>query len=134
MEASNFASCWNLTKIYMPSLETITSWGWNFQNCGFQKAYFPKLTNFTSNDLNSCGRLTTLILGANTVCTLPAADFFTNTPIGGRVNNSNGEMGYVYVPSALVSQYQSDQYWSQYASQIRAIEDHPEVLEGWENE
>ena len=125
--ASNFESCWNLRELYMPALETITSWGWNFNACGLRRVYFPKLTNFTSNDLAGCGELATLILGADTVCTLPAANFLNATPI-------NSKTGYVYVPSALVSQYQSDQYWSQYASQIRAIEDYPEVLEGWENE
>lgn len=35
--------------------------------------------------------------------------------------------GYVYVPAALISQYQSSSKWSSYASQFRAIEDYPDI-------
>jgi hypothetical protein len=35
--------------------------------------------------------------------------------------------GYIYVPRALVDSYKADTNWSTYASQIRAIEDYPEI-------
>ena len=35
--------------------------------------------------------------------------------------------GYIYVPSALVDAYKVETNWSTYASQIRAIEDYPDI-------
>jgi hypothetical protein len=36
------------------------------------------------------------------------------------------------VPKSLVDAYKTAENWSTFANQIRAIEDYPEVLEGWE--
>ena len=49
-------------------------------------------------------------------------------------NGITSKTGYVYVPRALVDSYKADTYWSKYASQIRAIEDWPEVCDpySWE--
>lgn len=129
----NFTGLRALDRLYFPNLETISGWGWNLNGCeNVTRAYFPKLGNFTSNDLTNSFRLVTLILGkTDGICTLPAADHFNNTPIAGRIYES-GELGYVYVPAALIDTYKADEYWSVFASQIRAIEDYPEVLEGWE--
>ena len=38
--------------------------------------------------------------------------------------------GYIYVPKALVDSYKSATNWTTYASQIRAIEDYPDVTGG----
>lgn len=58
--------------------------------------------------------LNTLILRADTVCTLSSTSAFTNTPI------SKG-VGYIYVPDDLVEDYKSATNWTVYASQIRGI-------------
>jgi hypothetical protein len=78
-----------------------------------------------SNDFNGCSVLDTLILGHSAVCPLAATTAFNNTPI------AKGT-GYVYVPKDLVDAYKTAENWSTFANQIRAIEDYPEVLEGWE--
>lgn len=129
----NFTNMTALEYFYFPNLESISGWGWCLNGCtNVTRAYFPKLGNFTSNDLTNNFRLVTLVLGkTDGICTIPSADHFNNTPIAGRIYES-GELGYVYVPAALVDTYKSDVYWSAFANQIRAIEDYPEVLEGWE--
>ena len=67
-----------------------------------------------------CSALETLIL-RNTagVCSLGANVFDGSGVASGA--------GYIYVPSALVDQYKAAVGWSTYASQIRAIEDYPEI-------
>lgn len=119
-----------VTSFYFPNLTTMNSWGYTFNQCsGATRMYFPKLTNkIGSHDFDNCNQMTTLILGASSVCTLGSTNAFTKTPIA----LYNNKVGYVYVPRALVDSYKSETNWSAYAAQIRAIEDYPSVLEGWE--
>ena len=49
-----------------------------------------------------------------------------NTPMTGH----NGKTGYIYVPRALVNSYKAATNWSTFASQIRAIEDYPDITGG----
>lgn len=113
------------TSLYLPSLTTMIDWGWTFSASAFERVYFPKLRNITTGSFQGCYKLNCFILGADTVCTLEDSNVFTSTPI------AEGT-GYVYVPSALVNSYKTATNWSAIASQIRAVEDYPEVLEGWE--
>lgn len=106
-----------------------------------EEIYLPKLTtigNFTAEhnlvlkvlDLGSttgvhykfrnCPLLTTLILRKSDAVVAPTATAsLANTPLA-----PNGTGGYVYVPQALLSQYQASQAWADYANVIefRAIE------------
>lgn len=132
MGAGNFGSCRALTKIYMPNLVSITGWGYSFNWAALEKAYFPKLTSITAYDFANCKKLTRFVLGTPSVCTLASVTAFDSTPISGNTYDTNGELGYIYVPAALVNSYKAATNWSTYASQIRAIEDYPEVLGGWE--
>lgn len=126
------SSCFNdigVQKLYLPLVEDrydLSGWGWSFGNSKkLVKVYLPKLRTLLASDFNGCIALTTVILGAETVCTLSATNVFDSTPI-------KRGTGYIYVPKALVDSYKSATNWSAFASQIRAIEDYPEVLEGWE--
>lgn len=74
-------------------------------------------SSFTSSPIS------TLILPGATMCTLGNVDAFSGT------NISNGT-GFIYVPKSLESSYKSATNWSTYASQIRAIEDYPEITGG----
>ena len=122
--AFNFA--WYMPDIYFPNLEKITGYGYNFTATWAQRAYFPKLTRMEAVvGFSRADYLKTFILGASTVCTLNNSNVFENSAI------SRGT-GYIYVPSALVDSYKAATNWSVYANQFRAIEDYPEVLEGWE--
>lgn len=95
-----------------------------FQGCiSLETLDFPSAEQIHSNTFENCTSLTTLILRGNRLCTLGNTNSFANTPI------ASGS-GYVYVPSALVDSYKSASNWSTYASQIRAIEDYPEICGG----
>lgn len=128
MSSGEFGST-KCTQMYFPSLETMKGWGYNFNQCGsLKRVYFPKLTEEIGNrEFENCNQMDTVILGANVVVPLKGTIAFTRTPIA----LYNNKVGYVYVPRALVDSYKSATNWSTYASQIRAIEDYPEVLEGW---
>lgn len=122
-----FAAC-SMTSLYMPFLSTIATggWGWNFSSTStLQRVYFPLLTNLMNSDFSGDRNLTTVILGAPTVCTLAHTNAFNGTAIAAGT-------GYIYVPRTLVDSYKTATNWSTYANQIRAIEDYPEVLEDWE--
>ena len=122
--AFNFA--WYMPDIYFPNLEKITGYGYNFTATWAQRAYFPKLTRMEAVvGFSRADYLKTFILGASTVCTLNNSNVFENSAI-------SWGTGYIYVPAALVDSYKAATNWSVYAAQIRAIEDYPEVLEGWE--
>ena len=126
-DASCFESCQSLKKLYLPSLQTIEGWGWTFNNCQYlERVYFPVITGtITSASFSGNVRLKTLILGSDTVVSLQSTGVFDNTPI------AKGT-GYIYVKRVLVDSYKSETNWSTFANQFRAIEDYPEVLEGWE--
>ena len=131
--SQSFSVLNSLKSLYLPSLETITGWGYTMQQCiNMEKAYFPNLKNITLACFHNCRKLKTLILGSSTVCTLDNTSALTGTPIAKYTEYTNGELGYVYVPKSLVDSYKAETNWSSYASQIRAIEDYPAVLEGWE--
>ena len=84
---------------------------------------FPAVTSISASAFASCSKLTTVILGVGSVATLNNASAFTSTPIASGT-------GYIYVPAALVDNYKIASNWSTYASQIRAIEDYPEICGG----
>ena len=134
IEAAAFGMCHRLRSVYFPSLTTITGWGAAFQVCiTMKRAYFPKLTSIAGgNTFGACQELTYLILGADTVCTIPSTDTFNGTPIAGVTQHNAGVPGYIYVPAALVDSYKAATNWSPFADLLRSIEDYPEVLEGWE--
>ena len=69
-----------------------------------------------------CTQLTTLILRntSNITYLNNGATVFVDTPIASGT-------GYIYVPRALLSQYQNNVTWSTLTSQLRAIEDYPEI-------
>lgn len=83
----------------------------------------PNATKVDNNAFDGCTALQTVILRGNTVATLGATNVFNNTPI------ASGE-GYIYFHAALVDSYKAATNWSTYASQIRAIEDYPDITGG----
>lgn len=114
----------SLTTVALPMLSTITA-AYMFMNC-------TKLTHIdlgiTSISVSSgawfsgATALETLILRSGTVVTQPGNSII---PLDDTLIASG--MGYIYVPSALVEDYKISVYWSDYTSQIRAIEDYPDI-------
>lgn len=113
-----FQNCHVLVNCYLPEVTTVRFW--SFTNAvSLTRLDLPKVTSIEGQTFNGATKLTTLILRADSVCTI-AANTFNSCPI------SSGT-GYVYVPSALVDAYKADSLWATYATQIRAIEDWPDV-------
>lgn len=79
---------------------------------------FTKKVTIATNAFNNAWRMFSLILRSPEVCTLQNTAALTNNPI------YNG-LGYIYVPSDLVSSYKSAANWSLYASQIVPISEFP---------
>ena len=83
----------------------------------------PMVTSIDTYAFYGDTNLTSIILRSSNVCTLRATNSFNNTPI------KSGK-GFIYVPSSLVETYKTATNWSSYATQIRAIEDYPDITGG----
>lgn len=117
-----FSQCFGLKSVNMPLASSIPSSC--FYNCNkMTKADFGAAGSIDGSAFGRCSSLTALILRSETLATLAATSAFTSSAI------ANGT-GYIYVPSALVDSYKAATNWSTYASQIRAIEDYPDITGG----
>lgn len=122
MGGYTFQSSASLVEISMPSITQLgvaDLWGCT----ALERITLPSLTAIGWSVFNNSTKLTAVILGANTVCTLVSTQPFTNTPI-------LSGTGYIYVPADLVESYKSAANWSELSAQIRAIEDYPEITGG----
>ena len=93
----------------------------NFEGCSKLKTVdFAKIPNLTANFFNQSPLLDTVILRKSSVVSLDNINAFTGAFASG------GAGGTLYVPSSLISSYQSANNWSTilgYAdNQIKAIE------------
>lgn len=142
LKYSTFQQCTNLKTILLPKVKKLI-YGSEFDNCtALQSICMPALIELQAPAFSNCKSLITmdfpklrtliwraidstnvglqaLILRSKTMCVLDRT-FRTGNPI---------EAGtcYIYVPSALVETYKTDAVWSNYASQIRAIEDYMDI-------
>lgn len=102
-----FVNCSKLTSVNLPNLTALNNQ--MFQGCtSLEFIDFPKLTGLNrSGVFRNCYKLQTVVLRHTSV--VPANnDTFANTPFAGY----NGLSGTVYVPSALISSYQTATNWS----------------------
>jgi len=103
---SAFHSCHYLTSVSMPLNPTIHKY--MFGSCDrLPMLDCPAVTRIRTNAFWNCSALTVLILRADSVCTLEHVNAFTGTPFA-----SGGAGGTIYVPSALISDYQAATNWS----------------------
>lgn len=104
-----FDSCASLALTKLPS--GVTSIGtYAFRSCsGLRQLDAQNVGTISANAFNSCSNLTELVLRkSDTACSLRNVSAFTNTPMRGY----SGKSGTVYVPSALISTYQTATNWS----------------------
>ena len=146
IDSNAFYKCTALEEVYFPKVTHIGSYA--FYGCGalkevtfesgliftgretfhactsLEKADLGGTVNFYGMDFYGCTALKTLILRNTTnIATFhvnAGSQVFYNTPIASGT-------GYIYVPSALLSQYKAASAWSAYKNQFRAIEDYPEI-------
>jgi len=110
-----FAYCTQLESVVFNKVEQVA--GSAFASCtSLKKAEFFDLTHargiYTAAFKDS--GIEKLVIRGQTVCRLPNAGAFTNTPIVSGI-------GYIYVPDNLVDSYKTATNWSTYASQIKPI-------------
>lgn len=111
-----------LTEVNMPVVTTVKRQA--FYYCSsLSRLDFPSLETIYLYALTNCGKLDTVIIRTPTVCELQNTNAFTGTKIASGT-------GYVYVPAVLVDTYRNSTNWSSYESQIRAIEDYPDICGG----
>ena len=122
MSNSAFAGCGALKTVILPNVASIS--GFSFQNCFSLSVLDTGAGKIETMAFSLCMSLKTVILRSDKVATLEDTNAFSNnTPI-------HSGTGYIYVPKALVDSYKSATNWSNYANQIRAIEDYPEITGG----
>lgn len=126
-----FAECYALKSVNIPLAESIGQIA--FRYCrAIRKLDLPKVTFIDEYAFRYMRLLTALILRSETMVTLANSNAFEGCcHINGTTMpeyNPNGDKdGYIYVPSALVDEYKANSIWSGYSSQIRAIEDYPDI-------
>ena len=118
-----FYGCSSLLNAYFPNVSYLSNQ--MFYGCTALRFFDAgNASVISTNAFQNCSGLETLILRFSTTnVTLQNTNAFTGTPIAAGT-------GYVYVPRALISQYENNTNWSSYVSQIRAIEDYPEICGG----
>ena len=119
-------SCSRLTSVYAPNALSIESGSFSGSSA-LPRLKLPSASSIYDSAFKNCTALAILVLGrTDNIVELRNINAFAGTPI-------ESGTGYVYVPSALVDTYKADSVWSTYANQIRAIEDYPDIVEGWDS-
>lgn len=121
--AYSFTGCSLLQQVNVQNAQTVSNYA--FQNCtSLTKIELNKVTSIGLYVFRGAG-LTTLIIRNNTakLTVLTNTNSLTECPIG-------REDGYIYFPKEYVESYKTATNWSTFASQIRAIEDYPEITGG----
>lgn len=118
-----FRNCNSLTNVDIPAVKSIGQHA--FRACSaLRRIDLQQTASIGIYSFYECSDLETIILRkTDTPCTLVGVNALQETKI------ADGE-GYIYAPSSLVEQYRTANNWSTYASQIRAIEDYPEICGG----
>jgi hypothetical protein len=122
---NGFWECRGLKTVRFPaSLKAIGASAFH-SNTALVKAEFDGTPEtIGANCFFSCAYLSTIAFkSGKSVCALSDSNALQSTSI------AKGT-GYIYVPAELVEQYKAAANWSTYASQIRAIEDYPDITGG----
>jgi len=106
-QSNMWQNCSNLESIEMPNYNTSLG---AYALAGCSKLAFAdlgKCSQIQANAFNGCTTLDTIVLRRTSVCTLQNVSAFSNTPF-----KSGGTGGTIYVPSSLISSYQTASNWS----------------------
>lgn len=100
-----FNGCTSLSSVNLPMAKTVSTSA--FTNCPLTKVILPICTNIGTNAFSGCTALNTIVLRSSTVCSLVNVSALNKTPFA-----NGGTGGTVYVPAALISEYQQATNWS----------------------
>ena len=112
--------CAALEEVVLPKVSSVNSGAFNYCSNLKKIDLGGAITRFSSAFMTSASKVTALILrGVTSVPTISSTTFNSTAVKSGTC--------YVYVPKALEDTFKVASYWSSYASQIRAIEDYPDI-------
>ena len=95
-----------------------------FRDCSALKVLdFSEVTYIAEHAVYGCKALEAIIIRTDAVCDLQNTWALETSGVGTGV-------GYIYVPSSRMSDYQSSAKWASYKDRFRAIEEYPEVIGG----
>lgn len=123
-----FEGCIVLIEINAPKFTT--TYSGTFRNCyRLPMIDLPLLTNVPAQMFQNNYSLKTVILRKATITTLANTDAFQNCyhfygTVNATYNPEGLKDGYFYVPSALLTTYQTATNWSTFADRFRALEDY----------
>ena len=128
IEGNVFSWCTKLKKLNFPSLTSVGNTA-IYKCLELESVDLPSVTSIQGFAFYGCDSLKAVIMRGNTLCSLAGTTAFDYTchftgAVEGTYNPTGAKDGYFYVPSALLSQYQSATNWSKFASQFRALEDY----------
>lgn len=114
-----FRNCTNLESAVLPECSFISQCA--FETCTqLSLVSIPKCTALDQQVFNGCTRLISLYLGASEVVSIYTSFIFNSTPIAG-YSAVAGRYGSIFVPTSLISEYQSARYWSYFSSRFVAF-------------
>lgn len=117
---SVFMNCTSLEAATLTNIETMVS-GCFYGCTGLKKVDIgEKITAIDGNTFYNCSSLEVLIIRKTTLCKLSSATAFNGSLV-------NSGRGYIYVPKALLTEYQAATNWVRFKNQLRSIEDYPDV-------
>lgn len=112
--------CAALEEVVLPKASSVNSGAFNYCSNLKKIDLGGAITRFSSAFMSNASNVTALILRGVTSVPTISSTTFNSTPV------KSGTC-YVYVPKALEDTFKVASYWSSYASQIRAIEDYPDI-------
>lgn len=104
---SAFDGCTSLKNVNLPKLNQFNSTN-HFQSCtSLEFIKLPSIRSLNNNSFARCSNLKTVVLPQATLVALKTTNVFGSTPFA-----SGGTGGTVYVPQALITEYQNATNWS----------------------
>lgn len=124
-----FQYCDSLEKVKLPKLIATSSHEMFLSCFSLKSVYLPSVKNIYEWTFEKCYSLIAIVLSGETVCNLMHTNNFSNAyhylgTVNATYNPDGLKDGYIYVPRALVAEYQAATNWSTFASQFRALEDY----------
>lgn len=118
---------------YFPSLQTATGhWFHEDSSDGLTTIILPSIQTVGPIE-HSRNLYSKIVLPGSTIPVMDEYD--DSTGAWGSLTSRNDSRYYIYVPASMVDAYKSSSWGSFYGSSyIRAIEDYPEVMEGYDYE
>lgn len=116
-----FYNCSSLSAVLVPAVQIVS--GSAFYSCSMLSVIsLPNCSFIANNAFNRCFRLVSVYLLGGLLCSLGGSNAFSSTPIRG-YSSIAGQIGSVFVPASLLSNYQTAANWSFISSCLVGLTD-----------